>query len=112
MNAATDTTTEPTATVRVSAHADCTHPRSKVARAACRRARRSGWLAIVRGDELAVKGVNVRVHTVDDMLEGKLLGWGEKRMIVRDADDVRVTIKTADVLKVEVAKPAADDTDA
>lgn len=102
------TDTEPTTTVRVSAHADCTHPRSKVARAACRRARRSGWLAVVRGDELAVKGATVRVHTADDMAEGTLLGWGDKRLVLRDADGVRVNFKTDVVLKVEAAKPAAD----
>lgn len=101
-----------TAPVRTSAHADCTHPKTKVARAACRRARRAPWITVTRGDALAVKGAAVRVTVTGDEfegtdeVEGTLLGWGEKRMIVRDADGDRLTFKTDDVLKVEVAKPA------
>lgn len=94
-------------TARVSAHADCDHPKTKVARAACRRARRSGWLAVVRGDELAAKGATLRVHTTDDLIEGVLLGWGAKQLMLRVEGD-RVAVKVADVLKVEARKPAAE----
>lgn len=96
----TATTTEPT--VRVSAHAECDHPKTKVARAACRRARRAGWIAVVRGDERVTKGHTVRVHTTDDMLEGELLGWGAKRIVLRVEGD-RVNVNTADALKIEIA---------
>lgn len=96
-----------TATRTPSAHADCTHPRSKAARAACRRARKSDWAAITRGHELAVKGATVRVHTEADMLEGVLLGWGAKLIVVR-VDDERITVKTADALKIEARKADAD----
>lgn len=89
-------------TVRLSAHANCDHPRTKVARAACRRARRAGWIAVVRGDERVAKGITVRVHTADDMLEGELLGWGEKRIVVRVEGD-RINVNTADALKIEIA---------
>lgn len=102
---AVDTTTEPT--VRISAHANCDHPRTKVARAACRRARRAGWITIVHGDERIAKGMTVRVTVRgdeiegSDELEGTLLGWGAKRLIVR-ADDERFSFNTADVIRVEM----------
>ncbi len=102
MNATDSDTTAP---VRVSAHADCDHPRTKAARAACRRARKSGWVAVVRGD--AVKGATLRVHTSDDMPEGTMLGWGAKQLMLR-VEGERVAVKTADVVKVE-AKPAEAD---
>lgn len=95
----TVTDTEPT--VRVSAHANCDHPKTKVARAACRRARRADWIAIVRGDERVTKGITVRVHTSDDMLEGELLGWGAKRIVLRVEGD-RVNVNADDALKIEI----------
>lgn len=85
---------------RVSAHADCDHPKTKAARAACRRARRSDWVAVVRGDELAAKGATLRVHVEDDMLEGTMLGWGAKQLMLR-VEGERVAVKTADVIRVE-----------
>lgn len=96
---ATDTTVNHApAAARLSAHAECDHPRTKTARAACRRARRAEWIEVTRLD--VVKGDEVRVHTAEDMLEGVLLGWGAKRLVVRVQDD-RVTLETNDVLKVE-----------
>jgi hypothetical protein len=86
------------APARVTAHANCDHPKSKVARAACRRARRAEWIDTDR--ENVAKGDDVRVHTADDMLEGVLLGWGAQRLIVR-VDDERMTLKVADVLRVQ-----------
>lgn len=109
-----DTTTAPdtdtTVSPRISAHATCDHPKTKAARAACRRARRSEWVTIVRGHDLAVKGAIVRVHTADDMLEGALLGWGAKRIVVR-VEDSRVTLDTAAVTLVEGRPLEAPDAD-
>lgn len=107
MNATADTATD---TVRMSAHALCEHPKTKTARAACRRARRTEWVEIARGHELAVKGATVRVHTDDDMLEGALLGWGAKRMIVR-VNDERITLETETVTRVEGRPLEAEPTD-
>lgn len=101
----TDTTTT-AATPRVSAHATCDHPKTKAARAACRRARRAEWVTVVRGDELAAKGNTLRVFVKGDepdMLEGVMLGWGDKTLIVRVNDD-RVTLKVDDIDRVE-ARP-------
>lgn len=98
---ATDTHTTDAPAVeapRVTAHADCDHPKTKAARAACRRARKAEWVDATR--ETVVKGDTIRVHTADDMVEGVLLGWGAQRLIVR-ADDERVTFKAADVLRVQ-----------
>lgn len=81
------------------AHAECTHPRTKVARAACRRARRSGWTVIARGD--VDKGDTVRVTLDGNVTEGVMLGWGEKRLIVRDDDNGRVTFAITEALIVE-----------
>jgi hypothetical protein len=97
---------EAPAAPRVSAHANCDHPKTKAARAACRRARNSDWIDVTRGHELAAKGSTVRVHTEDDMLEGVLLGWGSKTIILR-VDDERVTLKTADALRVEGSRKGA-----
>lgn len=100
----TDTTTR----TRFS-HENCDHPKTKAARAACRRARASNWIDVVRGDELAVKGSLLRVHIAStdtrdaDMHEGVLLGWGAKRMTLR-VNDQRVNVDVADVLKVEARK--------
>lgn len=102
---ATDTNATTAPAARVSAHAMCDHPRTKAARAACRRARRSGWVAVVRGDELAAKGTILRVHTADDMLEGVLLGWGAKQIMLR-VEGERVTVKAADAVQVEARKAA------
>lgn len=83
---------------RPSAHADCDHPKTKTARAACRRARKSEWIDATR--ETVAKGDTIRIHTRDDVVEGTLLGWGSQRLIIR-ADDERMTFKTADVLRVQ-----------
>jgi hypothetical protein len=88
-------------TVRPSAHATCDHPKTKAARAACRRARNSDWVIVARGDERVAKGDTVRVHTADVIHEGQLLGWGESRMIIR-VNDTRKMIPVADVTTVEV----------
>lgn len=86
------------APTRMTAHANCDHDKTKVARAACRRARRAEWITVDR--QAVVKGDTVRVHTEQDMLEGVLLGWGTQRLIVR-VDDERITLKTADITRVE-----------
>lgn len=94
-------------TARVSAHADCDHPKTKAARAACRRARRSDWITVERGHELAVKGAALRVTVTgdefeaEDVLEGTMLGWGAKQIMLRVEGD-RVTFKTEDIVRVEV----------
>ncbi|MGD9729245.1 MAG: hypothetical protein AB7L09_22025 [Nitrospira sp.] len=99
----TETTAEADApaTPRVTAHADCDHPKTKAARAACRRARKAEWIDVTDRETVA-KGDTIRVHTAEDMVEGVLLGWGAQRLIVR-ADDERVTFKIADVLRVQAA---------
>lgn len=75
---ATDTTT------RLTVHANCDHPATKAARAACRRARTAPapvWVDATR--ESVAKGDTVRVTLTDEaVLEGELIGWGAKRMIV------------------------------
>lgn len=113
-------------TPRVTAHSTCDHPKTKVARAACRRARRAGWVAIVRGDERIRKGLIVRVttadsHVEDELLEkrtvisheGELLGWGEKRIVIRDTDGDRTSFDVPAVLRVEIKNndDEADETD-
>lgn len=102
---ATDTTVNHVAAApRLSAHANCDHPKTKTARAACRRARRAEWVEVTRVD--VDKGDEVRVYVTgdefeaEDMLEGVLLGWGSKRLVVR-VDDERITLATTDVIKVE-----------
>lgn len=104
MNATPDATTDVTEAPapRVSAHADCDHPRTKAARAACRRARASAWVAVARGD--VAKGDTVRVTSADDQAEGTLLGWGVKRVTLRDADGDRVNFEVTDELVVEAPK--------
>lgn len=113
MNAtAADIATDAPAAPRVSAHANCDHPKTKAARAACRRARNSDWIDVTRGHELAAKGCTVRVHVrgdefqAEDMLEGVLLGWGSKTIILRVQDE-RVTLKTADAVRVEGSRKDA-----
>lgn len=98
MNATETTVNNAPAATRLSAHAECDHPRTKTARAACRRSRRAEWIDVTRLD--VEKGDTVRVHTENDMLEGVLLGWGTKRLVVRVQDE-RVTLSTSDVLKIE-----------
>lgn len=92
--------TETNTVVRPSAHAECDHPKTKTARAACRRNRNSIWSPILR--ENAAKGDNIRVHTGGlGAVEGQMLGWGEKRIIVRLEDDSRKVISIDDVVRVE-----------
>lgn len=88
-------------TARTSTHSTCDHAKTKADRAACRRARTSDWAPASRGD--VSKGHTVRVHTAQDMLEGTLLGWGAKLIVVR-VDDHRVSVKVDDALKVEARK--------
>jgi hypothetical protein len=88
---------------RLTVHANCDHPTTKVARAACRRARNQGWALVTRED--VRKGDRVRVTTAGDQVEGTLLGWGAKRLIVRDDTDAQRVFATADVTSVEA--PAA-----
>lgn len=95
---------------RVSAHANCDHPKTKTARAACRRARNSDWVDVARGHELAGKGMIVRVHTEDDMLEGVLLGWGAKLIVLRVQDE-RVSLATSKALRVEGSRKGAQNDD-
>lgn len=90
-----------TATRVRTSHDNCDHPKTKAARAACRRARASIWAIVERGD--VEKGATVRVHTADDMLEGTLLGWGAKRIVVR-VDDTRANVNAADIEKIEAHK--------
>lgn len=111
MNATVDiTATDAPAAPRVSAHADCDHPKTKAARAACRRARNSDWVDVARGHELAGKGATVRVHTDDDMLEGVLLGWGAKLIVLRVQDE-RVSLATSKALRVEGSRKGAQNDD-
>jgi type II secretory pathway component PulM len=104
MNATDTTVNNAPAATRLSAHAECDHPKTKTARAACRRARRAQWVEVTRID--VDKGDEVRVTVTgdefegEDMLEGVLLGWGSKRLVVR-VDDERITLATSDVIKVE-----------
>lgn len=82
-----------TDTVRASAHANCDHPKTKAARAACRRARARAWVEVTR--DTVRKGELVRVHTDGEIYEGVILGWGEKRLVIRvgEGDESeRVTI--------------------
>lgn len=102
MSVSTDTTT-----VRRSAHADCTHPVTKSARAKCRRERNSGWAVAVRGEN-AAKGDTVRVKTADATHEGVLQGWGAARLVVT-VDDKRVTVKNDTVTAIHVKLDAAQD---
>lgn len=95
---ATDTTTAR----KLTAHADCEHPATKTARAACRRARNAGaprWIGATR--ESVAKGDTVRV-TVDDVtLEGTLVGWGAKRLIVSVDGGQRHNITIVDDMTVQ-----------
>lgn len=89
-----------TDTDRRTAHALCTHDTTKVARAACRRASRQAWVLVTRED--VSKGEAVRVTLKGGQpVEGTLLGWGAKRLIVRNAGDERVTFEVTDGLVVE-----------
>lgn len=91
---ATDTT------ARITAHSNCDHPKTKAARAACRRGRTASWTIIDR--EAAVKGSHVRVTCVEgEVIEGELIGWGAKRLIVR-TETVRVNLVIEAVELVEV----------
>lgn len=102
--------TAPTAdTTRVSVHANCTHLKTKAARAKCRRLHRGPqWVVIERSSAAAIKGANVRVTLVPDItgeqaqIRAVLLGWGNKRMIVRDTNGDRLTFTLDEVEVVEV----------
>lgn len=87
------------ATDRRTVHANCDHAATKVARAACRRAGRSAWTPIERGD--IVKGDAIRVTTEVDQVEGTLLGWGTKRLVVRDAEGAQRIFPTGDITATE-----------
>lgn len=84
-----------TDTDRRTAHADCTHPTTKVARAACRRAKRTVWVPVTRDD--VAKGDTIRVGDV----EGTMLGWGAKRVVIRDGEGARHNVAVTDDLVVE-----------
>lgn len=103
MNATENDITAEAPAVRVSAHADCTHPKTKAARAKCRRERAAAWVEVVRGD--VDKGATVRVTHDGDVSEGQLLGWGEKRLVLRvtdaDGETSRETLATAMIDRVE-----------
>jgi hypothetical protein len=89
-----------TDTDRRTIHALCDHPATKVARAACRRATRQAWIAVTRED--VVKGDTIRITNPGGLpVEGTLLGWGAKRLIVRNTSDERVTFEVGDRLVVE-----------
>lgn len=100
MNATTiDTATDDT-TDRRTTHALCSHPTTKVARAACRRARLAVWVAITRDD--VAKGDTIRVTSNGGApVEGELLGWGKARLILRNVEGARVTFDVADIVATE-----------
>jgi hypothetical protein len=85
-------------------HTECSHRNTKVARAACRRKRAREWETINRDQINGRMGFDVRVHTVNGVVEGSLLGWGSRAMAVRDAADVRVRITTPQILAVEIRR--------
>jgi len=85
-------------------HSDCTHANTKVARAACRRARAREWETINRSQLNGRVGFDVRVHTPDGVIEGSLLGWGQRALAVRDARQVRVRINSPQILAVEIKR--------
>lgn len=85
-------------------HTDCTHANTKVARAACRRARAREWETITRDQINGRIGWDVRVHTPDGIIAGSLLGWGQRAMAVRDENQVRVRINSPQISLVEIRK--------
>lgn len=85
-------------------HTDCDHPHTKVARAACRRARAREWETITRSQLQGRVGFDVKVHTPDGVIEGTLLGWGTRALAVRDANGVRARVSTPAILAVEIRR--------
>lgn len=85
-------------------HTDCTHPPTKVARAACRRARAREWETITRAQLNGRVGFDVKVHTPDGIIAGTLLGWGQRALAVRDDNQVRVRINSPQIITVEIRR--------
>lgn len=87
---------------RLTVHADCDHPSTKAARAACRRARNAGaptWVDATR--ESVAKGDTVRVTSTDGRtLEGELLAWGPKRLVL-SVDGTRAQLTVTDEMTVQ-----------
>jgi hypothetical protein len=88
---------------RLTVHADCDHPATKAARAACRRARTAPapvWVDATR--ESVAKGDLVRVSLADDVvLEGTLSAWGPKRLVLVVTDGQRHQLAADDVISVQ-----------
>lgn len=92
---------------KLTAHADCDHPATKTARAACRRARAAGgpvWADVTQAEATRLKGETVRVTMQSDdaerVFEGTLVGWGAKRIIV-SVDGVRHQFSTDALISVQ-----------
>lgn len=101
-----------TALVRkLTAHADCDHPVTKTARAACRRARKGAVTLLTR--ETAAKGQLVTITRPDaEPVIGTLIGWGDKRIVLRDTEGTRVNVTVAEGVTVIAATVEVDnDTD-
>jgi endonuclease YncB( thermonuclease family) len=81
---------------RLTVHADCDHPATKAARAACRRAKAAPapvWVDATR--ESVAKGDTLRVTLTDGgSLEGELVAWGPKRLVMIHEGGLRHQLAT------------------
>jgi hypothetical protein len=49
-------------------------------------------------------GFDVRVHTPDGVVEGTLLGWGQRALAVRDDNQIRVRVNSPQIIQVEIRR--------